>query len=150
MNSVYHLAKYDANELSGLENGDTRYIAFTKGSVDGLLDITSHVWAEGRSIPLDAEWRSRIEAANERLARKGMRVLGVGFRLMNSIPEVIQTDLEQNITLLGLFGMIDPPRSEVQEAVAIAKAAGIRPIMITGDHPLTAIEIARQVSITAN
>ncbi|HNC07367.1 MAG TPA: HAD-IC family P-type ATPase, partial [Anaerolineales bacterium] len=93
---------------------------------------------------------SRIEAANERLARKGMRVLGVGFRLMNSIPEIIQTDLEQNITLVGLFGMIDPPRSEVQDAVAVAKKAGIRPIMITGDHPLTAIEIARQLGITEN
>ncbi|MCQ3938912.1 MAG: ATPase [Chloroflexi bacterium] len=147
MTTVHHLGQYDPTVLAGLEIGDKRYIAFTKGGVDGLLDIASHVWVEGKSIPLDEGWRSRIEAANERLARKGMRVLGVGFRLMNSIPEVIQTDLEQNITLVGLFGMIDPPRSEVQEAVAICKSAGIRPIMITGDHPLTAIEIARQLGI---
>ncbi|RIK54789.1 MAG: ATPase, partial [Chloroflexi bacterium] len=147
MTTVHHLAQYDPTVLSGLEIGDTRYIAFTKGGVDGLLDITSHVWAEGKSVPLDEGWRSRIEAANERLAKKGMRVLGVGFRLMNSIPEIIQTDLEQNITLVGLFGMIDPPRSEVQDAVAVAKSAGIRTIMITGDHPLTAIEIARQLGI---
>ena len=147
MTTVHHLANYDPTVLSGLEIGDKRYIAFTKGGVDGLLDITSHVWVEGKSLPLDESWKSRIEAANERLAKKGMRVLGVGFRLMNSIPQVIQTDLEQNITLVGLFGMIDPPRSEVQDAVAIAKKAGIRPIMITGDHPLTAIEIARQLGI---
>lgn len=150
MTTVHHLGQYDPTVLSGLEIGDKRYIAFTKGGVDGLLDITSHVWVEGKSLPLDENWKSRIEAANERLAKKGMRVLGVGFRLMNSIPEVIQTDLEQNITLVGLFGMIDPPRSEVQEAVAICKNAGIRPIMITGDHPLTAIEIARQLGITEN
>jgi len=150
MTTVHHLGQYDPTVLSGLEIGDKRYIAFTKGSVDGLLDITSHVWADGKSASLDAEWRSRIEAANERLAKKGMRVLGVGFRLMNSIPEIIQTDLEQNITLVGLFGMIDPPRSEVQEAVEVCKSAGIRPIMITGDHPLTAIEIARQLGITEN
>ena len=150
MTTVHHLANYDPTVLSGLEIGDKRYIAFTKGGVDGLLDITSHVWVDGKSLSLDADWKSRIEAANERLARKGMRVLGVGFRLMNSIPEIIQTDLEQNITLVGLFGMIDPPRSEVQDAVAVAKKAGIRPIMITGDHPLTAIEIARQLGITEN
>ena len=150
MTTVHHLGQYDPTVLSGLEIGDTRYIAFTKGGVDGLLDIASHVWADGKSVPLDDAWRSKIEASNERLARKGMRVLGVGFRLINAIPEIIQTDLEQNITLVGLFGMIDPPRNEVKDAVAIAKTAGIRPIMITGDHPLTAMEIARQLGITDN
>jgi P-type Ca2+ transporter type 2C len=150
MTTVHHLGQYDPTVLSGLDIGDKRYLAFTKGGVDGLLDITSHVWVEGRLEKLDAAWRSRIEAANERLAKKGMRVLGVGFRMFNAIPEIIETDLEQNITLVGLFGMIDPPRSEVQEAVAICRAAGIRPVMITGDHPLTAIEIARQLGITEN
>ncbi|HRQ25348.1 MAG TPA: HAD family hydrolase, partial [Anaerolineales bacterium] len=148
MTTVHHLAQYDPKVLSGLEIGDKRYIAFTKGGVDGLLDITSHVWVEGRLEKLDSGWRSRIEAANERLAKKGMRVLGVGFRLLNTIPEIIETDLEQKITLVGLFGMIDPPRSEVQDAVATCRAAGIRPVMITGDHPLTAI--ARQLGITEN
>ncbi|WKZ37517.1 MAG: cation-translocating P-type ATPase [Anaerolineales bacterium] len=148
MTTVHHLGKYDPTVLSGLEIGDKRYIAFTKGSVDGLLDIASHVWVEGKSLKLDSGWRSRIEAANERLAKKGMRVLAVGFRLLNSIPEIIQTDLEQNLTIVGMFGMIDPPRPEVREAVATCRAAGIRPVMITGDHPLTAIEIARQLGIT--
>ena len=150
MTTVHHLDRYDPTVLSGLEIGDKRYIAFTKGSVDGLLDITSHVWVEGKSKKLDSSWRSRIEAANERLAKKGMRVLAVGFRLLRSIPEIIETDLEQNITMVGLFGMIDPPRSEVQDAVATCRAAGIRPVMITGDHPLTALEIARQLGITEN
>ncbi len=150
MTTVHHLERYDPTILSGLEVGSRRYIAFTKGSVDGLLDITSHVWVEGKSLPLDPTWRSRIEAANERLAKKGMRVLGVGFRLMDSIPEVIQTDLEQQLTLVGMFGIIDPPRAEVKDAVAVCRAAGIRPVMITGDHPLTAIEIARQLGITDN
>ncbi len=150
MTTVHHLGKYDPVVLSGLDVSDKRYIAFTKGGVDGLLDITSHVWVEGRQEKLDAGWRSRIEAANERLAKKGMRVLGVGFRMFNTIPEIIETDLEQNITLVGLFGMIDPPRTEVRDAVATCRAAGIRPIMITGDHPLTAIEIARQLGVTEN
>lgn len=150
MTTVHHLGQYDPEVLSGLDVSDKRYIAFTKGGIDGLLDITSHVWVEGKSHPIDEDWKTRIEAANERLAKKGMRVLGVGFRLLNAIPEIIQTDLEQNITLVGLFGMIDPPRNEVKEAVAMCRAAGIRPVMITGDHPLTAIEIARQLGITEN
>jgi Ca2+-transporting ATPase len=150
MTTVHNLERYDPTILSGLEIGARRYIAFTKGGVDGLLDITSHVWVEGKSQPLDSGWRSRIESANERLAKKGMRVLGVGFRLMDSIPDVIQTDLEQQLTLVGLFGMIDPPRAEVKDAVATCRAAGIRPVMITGDHPLTALEIARQLGITEN
>jgi Ca2+-transporting ATPase len=76
-----------------------------------------------------------------------MRVLGVAFRLINQIPEPIQTDLEQGVTFVGLFGMIDPPRSEVRDAVEVTKTAGIRTVMITGDHPLTAAEIARQLGI---
>ena len=148
MTTVHHLGQYDPVVLSGLDVGDRRYISFTKGSVDGLLDLATHVWVEGKSQPLDGNWRSRIEASNERLAKKGMRVLGVAFRLLDTIPQVIQTDLEQNLTIVGLFGMIDPPRKEVKDAVAVCRAAGIRPVMITGDHPLTAIEIARQLGIT--
>jgi Ca2+-transporting ATPase len=150
MTTVHDLSRYDPEVLSGLDIGDQRYIAFTKGGVDGLLDVASHIWVEGKSQPLDAAWRAKIEASNERLAKKGMRVLGVAFRLMNVIPAVLQTDLEQNLTIVGLFGMIDPPRAEVKDAVAICRAAGIRPVMITGDHPLTAIEIARQLGITEN
>jgi P-type Ca2+ transporter type 2C len=150
MTTVHHLERYDPAVLLGLEVGARRYIAFAKGGVDGLLDVTTHVWVDGKSQLLDAEWRSKIEASNERLAKKGMRVLGVAFRVLDSIPEVIQTDLEQNLTLVGLFGMIDPPRAEVKDAVAVCRAAGIRPVMITGDHPLTAIEIARQLGFTHN
>ncbi|MFZ5880480.1 MAG: cation-translocating P-type ATPase [Chloroflexota bacterium] len=147
MTTVHHLGQYDPTMLAGLEIGSHRYIAFTKGSVDSLLGLSSQVWAEGKSVSMDAGWRSRIEAANERLARKGMRVLGVTFRLLDEIPEILQTDLEQNLTFVGLFGMIDPPRSEVRDAVAVTKSAGIRTVMITGDHPLTAAEIARQLGI---
>jgi Ca2+-transporting ATPase len=100
---------------------------------------------DGQARLLDADLRSRIEAANERLAKKGMRVLGVAFRLLDSIPDV---NLEQGLTFLGLFGMIDPPRSEVRDAVATTRSAGIRTVMITGDHPLTAAEIARQLGIS--
>lgn len=147
MTTVHHLGQYDPTVLAGLEIGDHRYIAFTKGSVDGLLGLSNQVWVNGQLQGMDDSFKVRVEAANERLAKKGMRVLGVAFRMMNQIPEVIQTDLEQNLTFIGLFGMIDPPREEVRDAVAITKSAGIRTVMITGDHPLTASEIARQLGI---
>ncbi|HEX2989630.1 MAG TPA: cation-translocating P-type ATPase [Anaerolineales bacterium] len=147
MTTVHDLRQYNPDLLTGLDVSHHRYIAFTKGSVDGLLDISSHVWVNGRAEPMDDSYKVRAEAANQTLARKGMRVLGVAFRLINQIPDVIQTDLEQNLTFVGLFGMIDPPRSEVREAVALTKSAGIRTIMITGDHPLTATEIASQLGI---
>ncbi len=148
MTTVHHLEQYDPTILAGLEIGDHRYIAFTKGSVDGLLGLSNQVWVNGQLQKMDDNFKVRVEAANERLAKKGMRVLGVAFRMMDQIPEVIQTDLEQNLTFIGLFGMIDPPREEVRDAVAITKSAGIRTVMITGDHPLTASEIARQLGIT--
>ncbi|HSJ85816.1 MAG TPA: cation-translocating P-type ATPase [Anaerolineales bacterium] len=147
MTTVHHLRQYDAEMLAGLDVSNHRYIAFTKGSVDGLIDLSSHIWVNGRAEEMDDSYEVRIEAANQTLARKGMRVLGVAFRLINQIPEVIQTDLEQNLTFVGLFGMIDPPRNEVRDAVAVTKSAGIRTVMITGDHPLTATEIACQLGI---
>ena len=149
MTTIHHMGQYDPSVLAGLEVGDRRYMAFTKGSVDGLLDIASHIWVDGRAQILDEGWRSKIEASNERLAKKGMRVLAVAFRLLDVIPEIMQTDLEQNLTLVGLFGMVDPPRVEVKKAVATCRAAGIRPVMITSDHPMTAIEIARQLGIVS-
>ena len=147
MTTVHHLGQYDPEMLAGLDVSNHRYIAFTKGSVDGLLDMSSHVWVNGKAEVMDDGYKVRIEAVNQTLAKKGMRVLGVAFRVMNQIPEIIQTDLEQNVTFVGLFGMIDPPRNEVREAVAVTKAAGIRTVMMTSDHPLTASEIARQLGI---
>ncbi len=124
-----------------------QYVAFTKGSVDGLLDLATGVNEDGRLQPFDAAWRARLEAANERLARKGMRVLGVAYRALDMLPENAGPELERDLTFVGLFGMIDPPRAEVRDAVALTRSAGVRTVMITGDHPLTAMEIARQLGI---
>lgn len=125
------------------------YLAFTKGSVDGLLDISNRVWASGQAEPLTPEWRERIQKANDTLAQKGMRVLGVAFQPRKSLPTEGQSEpLEHDLIFVGLFGMIDPPRSEVKHAVQTCQTAGIRPVMITGDHPLTALQIARELGIT--
>ncbi len=127
------------------------YIAFTKGAIDSLLSVSSHVWIEGKMEVLDEGWKARIMAANDKMAGKGMRVLGVGLRTWDLPPEeTAERDLERNLTLVGLFGMIDPPRDEVREAVSKCHTAGIRTAMITGDHPLTARHIAQQIGIAGN
>jgi P-type Ca2+ transporter type 2C len=124
-----------------------QYISFTKGSVDGLLEISTHVWENGERKPLSEGYRQRIESANQVLAENGMRVLGIGFKTPAS--PLAEPSLEQDLTFIGLVGIIDPPRSEVKEAVARCLSAGIRPVMITGDHPLTALHIARELGIAA-
>jgi Ca2+-transporting ATPase len=147
MTTIHRLNGNYPEAFEALAFNESHYVAFTKGSVDGLLSISSHVLSSGRVEWLSEEWRARIEAANERLARKGMRVLGVGYRQLKALPARIDESVERQLTFLGLFGMMDPPRSEVRDAVALTKSAGIRTVMITGDHPLTALEIARQLGI---
>ncbi|MBE7530602.1 MAG: cation-translocating P-type ATPase [Chloroflexi bacterium] len=130
---------------------DAPYLVFTKGAVDGLMDSCDQVWVNGRAEPLDDTWRGRITLANEQMAQNGMRVLGMTFRWLETIPDAkTLPTLENNLIFLGLVGMIDPPRPEVKTAVRTAQTAGIRPIMITGDHPLTARFIAYDLRIATN
>jgi len=127
---------------------DAPYVILAKGAVDSLLEITSHVLIDKEALPLSEEYRERIEAANARFAGQGQRVLGVGYRIWEEadLPGD-EAELEAGLVFTGLVAMMDPPRPEAREAVAMAGQAGIRPVMITGDHPLTAFEIARDLGI---
>jgi Ca2+-transporting ATPase len=130
---------------------DVPFVVFYKGAVDGLLELTTQVWAGDEAVAMTDELRGRIEAANAELADTGQRVLGVAFRRLSAQPEETdEAELEQDLTFIGLVGMMDPPRPEVKEAVDICKSAGIRPVMITGDHPLTARHIAQELKIATN
>lgn len=131
------------------EAGDEKPIlSFTKGAVDSLLEISSHVFVGGEILPLDASWKERIEDANESMARNGLRVLGLGFeRVFPSAAGDASEKVEKSLVFVGLFGMMDPPRPEAFKAVQMSKTAGIRTIMITGDHPLTAERVARDLGI---
>jgi Ca2+-transporting ATPase len=125
------------------------YLACTKGAIDGLLRHSSSVFVEGRLDDLDEGWKERITAAHDRMAADGMRILAVGVRLLETPPErANQEALERDLILVGLVGMIDPPRPEVKSAVDKCRSAGIRTVMITGDHPLTARHIAEQLGIS--
>lgn len=128
---------------------ELEYVAFTKGAVDGLLEVSNRVWVEDHIEPLDDGWKGRIEKANEHLADKGMRILGVACRSVDAIPsETDHEELEKDLIFVGLTGMVDPARSEVLDAVRTCRQAGIRPVMITGDHPLTARYIAQELGIS--
>ena len=148
MTTIHHVKKLEESEV----NPPSDYIAFLKGGVDSLLDIADSLW-EGETdtvVPLDDKIRERILAANSKYAKRGQRVLGVGFKPLDG-PEIEnETAVESGITIVGLVAMIDPPRPEVKEAVRTARKAGIRPVMITGDHPLTALNIAQDLGITDN
>jgi Ca2+-transporting ATPase len=125
------------------------YVAFAKGAVDSLLSICDRVWTGETDVPLTDELRDRIVAANDELASQGQRVLGTAFRPLESEPDSAGEEaIEREMTFIGLVAMIDPPRPEVRDAVRTAKSAGIRPVMITGDHPLTARQIALTLDIS--
>lgn len=134
-----------ASDVFGVPPSTAR-VAITKGAVDALLSQAEGVWANGAITPMDAEWRERIARANDDLARKGMRVLGVAFRFVEDNEE-IDHRIERGLTMAGLVGIVDPPRREAADAVATCQRAGIRAVMITGDHPLTAAYVASQLGI---
>ncbi len=126
--------------------GEVDYVVFTKGAVDSLLEICDEVWVNDHIEPINENWCERIEDANRRLAENGMRVLGVACRSVDEPPTEGESDtVERELIFIGLAGMIDPARAEVKQAVRTCRQAGIRPIMITGDHPLTAGYIAREL-----
>lgn len=123
-------------------------LVITKGAVDSLLDVSDWVWSKGDAEPLDDQWRDRILKANNEMAENGMRVLGVAFRQReNALMDDPNDPPESKLIFVGMVGMIDPARPEVQDAVHTAQMAGIHPVMITGDHPLTASYIARELGI---
>jgi P-type Ca2+ transporter type 2C len=123
------------------------YIAITKGAPDRLVEWASNEHMPQGIVPLSPErredWHKQINA----MAARGLRVLGVAYRALDKVPQEIKPDIERDLTLLGLIGIVDPARPEAKAAVATARSAGIRPIMITGDHALTAEAIATDLGI---
>jgi len=123
----------------------------TKGAPDVLLGRCSRVLINGEIQPLDEETGAIILEVNHNMASKAMRVLAMAYRDLSSAPaDPGSASLEDDLVFLGLVGMIDPPRQEAQEAVRICKQAGIKPVMITGDHRDTAAAIALELGIIAD
>jgi Ca2+-transporting ATPase len=121
------------------------YISFTKGAVDVLLEQSNNSYISQGVTSINLK---EIIKINDTMAADGLRVLGIAMRKWDKLPADISPEaVEKDLTFLGLAGLMDPPREEVKEAITLCKTAGIKPVMITGDHPITAREIARRLDI---
>ncbi len=133
---------------------DTRgkgYLVFVKGAPDKIMYKCTKLIKDGQIIPFDNVQRRNIQRANEKMAGEALRVLAFAYKKLDHIPyNLSNSNIEQNLVFIGLQGMIDPPRPEVYNAIQSCHRAGIRPVMITGDHRNTAIAIAKELNIFKN
>lgn len=149
----------ERRRMSVLTEGDGGCVLHVKGAPDVILELSTHMLKDGRVVPLTDADRQAILDENLRMADQALRVLAVAYRprpfgdgegpgpLAELTTDEVAERLERDLVFLGLLGMIDPPRPEVKRAVAAAGRAGIRTVMITGDHPATALAVARELGI---
>ncbi len=134
--------------MSTLHPVGNAFVQYTKGAPDVILDRCSHCVKDGKTVPMTAELKEEILQANKDMADNALRVLACAERNWDSLPETLDSEgLERDMYFTGLCGMIDPVRPEVKVAIEECREAGIRPIMITGDHVDTAVAIAKELGI---
>jgi Ca2+-transporting ATPase len=127
------------------------YVAYVKGAPDLLLELSEKVIEDGTERPLTNEKRRNILEVNESLAANALRVLGVAYRPLKELPDSpTAKEVERDLTFIGLVGMIDPARPEVKRAVAVARRAGIKTVMVTGDYKNTALAIAQELDLISD
>ncbi|MCM1983092.1 cation-translocating P-type ATPase [Lyngbya confervoides] len=127
---------------------EAQAIALTKGALESLLPICSQILLEGEICPLTADRRHGIVQRQNAMAQSGARVLAIAFQWVST--DFLSAEAEQDLVYLGLVGLRDPIRPEVPRAIQTCREAGIRPVMITGDHPLTALHIARSLGLSVD
>ncbi|MBR0350682.1 MAG: cation-translocating P-type ATPase [Clostridia bacterium] len=133
------------NEVNG------KYIVYTKGGIDELLNRCNSYEINGEIKKDIKEYSNKIKQENEGMAKDALRVLGCAFKEIDHIPSKSEIEnLEKDLTFIGMVGMIDPPRDEAKKAVEKCKTAGIKTVMITGDHKITATAIAKKLGILEN
>ena len=134
--------------MSTIHSVNGNFVQYTKGGPDVILARCTHYWENGKTYPMTEEKQAQIMAANKAMADKALRVLAVAMRFWDEKPADNSPEfLEQELIFVGLTGMIDPVRPEVKAAIEECRAAGIRPVMITGDHKDTAVAIAKELGI---
>ncbi len=135
----------DRKLMSTLNVEGDGYRVHTKGAIDNILKISTSALVNGKVVPLTDELKTDYLKITEEMSDDALRVLGVAYKDTSQVikPE----EMEKNLTIIGMVGMIDPPRLEVKDSINEAKRAGIRPIMITGDHKNTAVAIAKELGI---
>jgi len=138
----------DRKRMTTIHKVEGRYQAFVKGAPDVILSLCNYILLDEGVLPLNEEMKEQILEENRAMASKALRVLAVAYRRLDILPETISSEeVEKDLIFIGLLGMFDPPRPEVIEAVRVCKEAGIKPVMITGDHKDTAVAIASEIGI---
>lgn len=135
----------DRKLMSTLNVEGSGYRVHTKGAIDNLLKISTTALVDGKVVPLTEDLKSDLLKKTEEMSDAALRVLGVAYKDTTSM--IAPEEMEKDLTVIGIVGMIDPPRLEVKDSIKEAKLAGIRPIMITGDHKNTAVAIAKELGI---
>lgn len=125
-------------------NGD-KYVSYTKGAIEDIINISKYILVGDEVVELTKEYKENILNKSIEMSNKALRVLGLGYKLSDRFLE--SNELENNLILVGIVGMIDPPREEVKASISKAQKAGIKVVMITGDHKNTAVAIAKELNI---
>lgn len=133
--------------MTTLHKTEDGWISVTKGAPDILLEKCAFCMEGSGQVPFDDRRKSMARMVNGEMAAQALRVVAVAFRQWSEKPPLTEEALERNLVFAGMAGMVDPPRPEVKEAVHLCRQAGIRPVMITGDHVLTAEAIGRELGI---
>lgn len=135
----------DRKMMTTVHRDEKGYKVITKGAPDNVIDRCTSLYLNGDILPLYDSIKEKIKAVNEEMAKGALRVLAVAYKDLDDIES--QGEFEYDLTFIGLIGMIDPPREEVKESVRLCKKAGIKPVMITGDHLVTAVAIGKELGI---
>ena len=136
----------DRKLMSTINKYGDKYLVMTKGAIDNILQISKKLYINGKVVDLTAEMKNDIMEASNTMSQDALRVLGFAYKEVPSY-KVEPEDIEKDLVVIGLVGMIDPPREEVKDSIEVCKGAGITTIMITGDHKNTALAIARELGI---
>lgn len=126
------------------------YLAVTKGAGEMLLNKCTYIYEENGKKPLTEKKRKQLLELMQQMSERALRVIGVAYRQYSTLPQKLTTSSEIELIFCGFIGLLDPPRPEVKEAIEICKKAGIQPVMITGDNPVTAKAIGEKIGLVGS
>ncbi|MDZ7838520.1 MAG: cation-translocating P-type ATPase [Actinomycetota bacterium] len=133
--------------MTTIHRSGNEYIAYVKGAPDVVLDNCSHIYINGDIKPLSEKDREQITSINQDMAGRALRILGFAYKEIDKNYDISNQDLDKDLVFVGLQGMMDPPREFVKDSIEKCKEAGINTVIITGDHKLTAVAIAKQLGL---
>lgn len=138
----------DRKRMTVIVKYENEYYVFLKGAIDNTIDLCKYIHTSSGVKGLTQGTKRKIMSCNDIMAQKALRVLGIAYKKLPVLPSRIDVNsIEDELTFIGLVGMIDPPRAEAVEAIKVCRIAGIKPVMITGDHKETAIAVAKELKL---